>query len=723
MHKKMIAFIFALVMILCCIPAFADDSLTEIDTVDIGNVYTDLDLHEIPEFTTTVSPDTATIEEQKWYGVDELVPGGTAKPTPAATYNFSVSLQAEDGYCFSKPLTVKYEGKTVAPEKLTVYYRNTEKTRVLIRGIVDPVYIPYEVPYTSIQNVVNETKEYVNVYYIDGAEKTEAEYLDYRQSHAYSEKISMDFVKELSRTLVNSTTELTGKELKKDSEGQDYWLCYYTRTDEYDVVSQYKRTYTLTTGSAPTQPKRIDFVAVTNVDKLLKKDETPAFTAEISDVTYSSGAALRDRISVSGERWIGPNTLVKGSNAKAQVGTYEYEVTIKAADKFFFDGKPFQFYIDGESVEYSDLDVSYPDQSTAVIKGFISPVTVKDTSGPDVPGPDDPPGPDIQTQTVTTVERHDNTTKQYVNSYYINGKSVGEVEYLATKQTQAYSEKVKTTYDKELSRVQTSTSTVFTGTEQQGDVTIYYYTRHEYYDVTEQYQRRYDLTVDESSDQGTPDGQSQQGNQDDTVVPVYELSPNTSAKAADKLITTSDNEEIAGATFSKLRAKQSKVTKKSVKIKWSPASGAVKYIVYGNRCGRANKYKKLAEVTGLSYTQKGLKKGKYNKYLIIAVNGQGKVIAASKTLHIATKGGKYGNVSKVTAKKPKTLKAGKKFKLKAKQIGSKVKKHRKICYESTNPSVATVSSSGTVKAKGKGTCYVYAYAQNGMYKKIKIKVK
>ena len=105
------------------------------------------------------------------------------------------------------------------------------------------------------------------------------------------------------------------------------------------------------------------------------------------------------------------------------------------------------------------------------------------------------------------------------------------------------------------------------------------------------------------------------------------------------------------------------------------------------------------------------------------MNGQGKVIAASKTLHIATKGGKYGNVSKVTAKKPKTLKAGKKFKLKAKQIGSKVKKHRKICYESTNPSVATVSSSGTVKAKGKGTCYVYAYAQNGMYKKIKIKVK
>lgn len=32
-------------------------------------------------------------------------------------------------------------------------------------------------------------------------------------------------------------------------------------------------------------------------------------------------------------------------------------------------------------------------------------------------------------------------------------------------------------------------------------------------------------------------------------------------------------------------------------------------------------------------------------------------------------------------------------------------------------------SKGVVKAKKKGTCYIYAYAQNGVYKKIKITVK
>jgi uncharacterized protein YjdB len=53
----------------------------------------------------------------------------------------------------------------------------------------------------------------------------------------------------------------------------------------------------------------------------------------------------------------------------------------------------------------------------------------------------------------------------------------------------------------------------------------------------------------------------------------------------------------------------------------------------------------------------------------------------------------------------------------------KVKNHRKIKYESANTKIATVSASGKIKAKKKGTTYVYAYAQNGVFKKIKVKVK
>ena len=53
----------------------------------------------------------------------------------------------------------------------------------------------------------------------------------------------------------------------------------------------------------------------------------------------------------------------------------------------------------------------------------------------------------------------------------------------------------------------------------------------------------------------------------------------------------------------------------------------------------------------------------------------------------------------------------------------KIKRHRKVAFESSNPKVATVTSSGKIKAKSKGTCYVYAYAQNGVFKKIKVVVK
>ena len=44
-------------------------------------------------------------------------------------------------------------------------------------------------------------------------------------------------------------------------------------------------------------------------------------------------------------------------------------------------------------------------------------------------------------------------------------------------------------------------------------------------------------------------------------------------------------------------------------------------------------------------------------------------------------------------------------------------------YASTDKSIATVTKSGKVKAKTKGTCYVYVYAKNGYAKRVKITVK
>ncbi|MDO5155065.1 MAG: Ig-like domain-containing protein [Eubacteriales bacterium] len=41
-------------------------------------------------------------------------------------------------------------------------------------------------------------------------------------------------------------------------------------------------------------------------------------------------------------------------------------------------------------------------------------------------------------------------------------------------------------------------------------------------------------------------------------------------------------------------------------------------------------------------------------------------------------------------------------------------------YASSNKSIATVSKTGVIKAKKKGTCTVYVYARNGYAKTIKV---
>ncbi len=220
-----------------------------------------------------------------------------------------------------------------------------------------------------------------------------------------------------------------------------------------------------------------------------------------------------------------------------------------------------------------------------------------------------------------------------------------------------------------------------------------------------------------------------------TVPPVItgDISPENpvSAAAVEKQLTTAMNDsDPKGSSFGLLQAKGVSKSKKSVTVSWKRIGGAKTYIVYGNKCGKGNPYRKLMEVNGTSFTQQGLKKGTYYKYIVVAVDGD-KALASSKTIHVATKGGKVGNdksikVAKSVLKKAKSLKKGKTLKLKAKAVkasGMKVKKHRVITYESSNPKVATVSKKGVVKATAKGTCYIYAYAQDGVSKKIKVNVK
>ena len=211
-----------------------------------------------------------------------------------------------------------------------------------------------------------------------------------------------------------------------------------------------------------------------------------------------------------------------------------------------------------------------------------------------------------------------------------------------------------------------------------------------------------------------------------------------SVEAAEAAILALPNDnDPAGTAFGLLQLKATKVTKNSINLKWKAVPGATKYILFANKCGTGNKYKKLGEVTGTSYTATqaagaAIQKGTYYKFMMIAADSSGKVVSTSKTVHAATKGGKVGNHKKVTVsksvtKKAKKLKKGKTLKLKAKAVPQakklKVKKHRGIMYESSNPAVAQVNSKGTVKGVTKGTCYIYAYAQNGTCAKVKVTVK
>lgn len=167
--------------------------------------------------------------------------------------------------------------------------------------------------------------------------------------------------------------------------------------------------------------------------------------------------------------------------------------------------------------------------------------------------------------------------------------------------------------------------------------------------------------------------------------------------------------------------------------------GAKKYVVYGNQCGKTKRMQRLTETGKNKLTFKKLtvngktikvKKGTYYKFVVLAIDKNDRVVSTSKVVHVATKGGKVGNHKKVTTKAKKnkvTLKKGKSFKLKAKAVPAskklKVKNHRAIAYESSDPATASVDKKGVIKAKKKGVCYVFAYAQNGVFQKIKVTVK
>lgn len=171
---------------------------------------------------------------------------------------------------------------------------------------------------------------------------------------------------------------------------------------------------------------------------------------------------------------------------------------------------------------------------------------------------------------------------------------------------------------------------------------------------------------------------------------------------------------------------KAKAAKTSVAVSWTKVNGAENYKIYGAKNNGKVKLLKTVSGSTRSWTQKKLKKGTTYKYYVAAFDSYGR-ITKSAVIYTNTTGGKKADITKVTVNKNAfTLKKGKTATVKAKAIASKgtFKKYTSnIRYVSTNTSVATVSKKGVIKAKAKGSCYVYCYAQNGLYKKVKVTIK
>lgn len=183
------------------------------------------------------------------------------------------------------------------------------------------------------------------------------------------------------------------------------------------------------------------------------------------------------------------------------------------------------------------------------------------------------------------------------------------------------------------------------------------------------------------------------------------------------------------------------ITGKNITVKWGKVAGASGYDVYMAYCGSNNKLTLVKSVKGAKTVSAVIKKlnkksvdqKKHIICYVVAykmVNGKKVVLAKTITAHVVGAKNKTAtDAKKITLSKSSyTLAVSKTATIKAKTV--KVNKKRKLLnhvaefrYATSDKKVATVSKTGKITAKGKGTCYVYVYAVNGCAKKVKVTVK
>ena len=144
----------------------------------------------------------------------------------------------------------------------------------------------------------------------------------------------------------------------------------------------------------------------------------------------------------------------------------------------------------------------------------------------------------------------------------------------------------------------------------------------------------------------------------------------------------------------------------AVKVSWSKVSGAEKYQVY-RYYSSSKSWKRVRTTENASASFTGLAKSTTYKFKVRAVSGD------KKSDYSATVSSKTGVVTKISLdRKTKPLYGeGAAFTLKATVTAKAPSKT--VRWTSSNKQIATVSDTGKVTAKGKGTVKITAKAHNG----------
>lgn len=175
---------------------------------------------------------------------------------------------------------------------------------------------------------------------------------------------------------------------------------------------------------------------------------------------------------------------------------------------------------------------------------------------------------------------------------------------------------------------------------------------------------------------------------------------------------------------------QVKADKTSQTLSYKRIPNVDGYLIYGGRWGEEIKLLGEAAANTTNYTVNNLKQGGYYKYRVKAyrmVDGDKIIIITSKIACSVIEANNYANPIKLTTDIVSIdLGVGETYTVNCKIVLPKGKKEKEnkaaIRYDSSNMAIATIDNKGRVQAIAKGSCYVYAYGQNGIFKRIKLTV-